>query len=46
MWSKPWMQRNTALPAWLIWTKLSLLREKVRNGKHLVFDQNFFFDHS
>ncbi|WP_321494997.1 ATP-binding cassette domain-containing protein [uncultured Desulfobacter sp.] len=26
--------------------KLSLLREKVRNGKHLVFDQNFFFDQS
>ncbi|WP_020587811.1 ATP-binding cassette domain-containing protein [Desulfobacter curvatus] len=26
--------------------KLGLLRERVRKGKHLVFDQNFFFDHS
>jgi ABC-type lipoprotein export system ATPase subunit len=25
--------------------KLGLLRERVRTGKHLIFDQNFFFDH-
>ncbi|WP_321414082.1 ATP-binding cassette domain-containing protein [uncultured Desulfobacter sp.] len=25
--------------------KLGLLRERVRKGKHLIFDQNFFFDH-
>lgn len=25
--------------------KLGLLREKVRKGKHLIFDQKFFFDH-
>ena len=26
--------------------KLGLLRENVRKGKHLIFDQTFFFDHS
>jgi len=25
--------------------KLGLLRERVRKGKHLIFDQNYFFDH-
>jgi ABC-type lipoprotein export system ATPase subunit len=25
--------------------KLGLLRERVRKGKHLIFDQNFFFKH-
>lgn len=26
--------------------KLGLLRERVRKGKRLIFDQNYFFDHS
>lgn len=25
--------------------KMGLLRERVRNGKHLIFDQNYFFNH-
>lgn len=39
-------EKNSAVCLADLDKKLGLLRERVRKGKHLIFDQNYFFDHS